>query len=262
MMGPSGSAGWATRRLERAATASGLLVLLLGSAFLAACDGVPQGDSPPARVANTATIAVPREDGMFVARQREIAAIRGREKIELVFIGDSITQRWEDQGRFVWNRYYGSRNAANLGVNADRTQHVLWRIRNGNLSGMRPRIVVLLIGTNNTPSNDDAEIVEGVLAVVDEIEARVPDTRILLLGLFPKSPLGTDPVRARIERINATIAEAAAGRGLTFLDIGHVFLAPDGSIPQPIMFDALHLSARGYTLWAEAIEPTLVRMLE
>jgi len=266
MARPGGSAVRAIRlrlRVPRAvALFSLLLVVPLVAAFSTACDGLLQADAPPATAANTALMAMPRGDGVFVTRQREIAAIRGRDEIELVFVGDSITQRWGEQGRLVWNRYYAPRHAVNLGINGDRTEHLLWRIRNGNLSGMRPRVVVVLIGTNNTHRNSDAQIVEGVLAVVDEIEARVPDARILLLGLFPRSPRETDPVRARIAGMNAAIAEAAKGRGLKFLDIGHVFLAPDGTIPPGIMPDALHLSAQGYTAWAEAMEPVLASMLE
>jgi lysophospholipase L1-like esterase len=227
-----------------------------------AADSAGQGATDPAPTPPPLTsIPRARTDAAFVQRHAEINALAERDRIELVFLGDSITQRWESTGRFVWSQRYAERGAANFGINGDRSQHVLWRIENGNFDGVHPRGIVLLIGTNNTHEASDAEIVRGVQTIVDALHARLPTTRILVLGLFPKHQDADAPIRARIAAINAGLALMAVRPGVEFVDLGGAFLEPNGSLSRDVMPDGLHLSARGYTIWADALEPSLAWLL-
>jgi lysophospholipase L1-like esterase len=188
-------------------------------------------------------------------------------KIDLLFLGDSITQGWNgrnDEGkgpRQVWDRYYGARKAANFGIGGDRTEHVLWRLQHGEVDGIAPKLVVLMIGTNNLRDDTPGEIAEGITEVVKTLRAKLPETKVLLLAVFPRSPQ-PGPVRERVAAINERIAKLDDGRSVKYLDIGPRFLGDDGTISAEVMPDYLHLSRKGYRIWADAIEPTLRSMLE
>lgn len=188
--------------------------------------------------------------------------------IDILFLGDSITDKWRLSGSNVWNEYYAPRHAANFGISGDRTQHVLWRIDHGELDGVHPKVVVLMIGTNNTgkeqngqPRNTSAEIIQGVTAVVNDLRARLPDSKILLLAIFPRGALD-NPQRAQVALINTVLAKLDDGQRVKFLDIGQKFLEADGALPMSIMPDLLHPNAKGYQIWADAMEPTLDEMLK
>ncbi len=183
-------------------------------------------------------------------------------EIDVLFVGDSITQGWEGAGREVWETFYGDRKAVNIGIGGDRTQHVLWRLENGNIEGLSPKVTVVMIGTNNSglDRNTTAEMLEGVTAVVERIGEKLPDTKILLLGIFPRSR-HFDEQRGKITQVNQALRLLDDGERVHFLDFGHVFLDPDGSIPERLMPDALHLSPEGYRLWAEAMEDELAALL-
>jgi beta-glucosidase len=217
--------------------------------------------SPPPL--NTATNPVPR-DKNWLLRHDEFLKEGRSEKIDLLFLGDSITDFWRTKGSNVWNCFYAPRHAADFGINADRTQHLLWRIQHGELDGLRPRVVVLLIGTNNTGKernsnkirNTTEEVIEGVTAVVKAVRARLPGSKILLLGIFPRGETD-NPQRRQIREINTAIARLADNRTVVFLDIGDKFLSPDGLLSKDIMSDSLHPTEKGYEIWAGAMEPTL-----
>ncbi len=181
------------------------------------------------------------------------------EKVDLLFLGDSITQGWNNNE--VWKRFYGPRNAANFGIGGDRTQHVLWRIQNGELEGIEPRVVVLMIGTNNASSGTADEIAQGVSAIVTELRHRLPEARILLLGVFPRGQK-PDATREKLQAVNEKIAKLDDGSHVKYLDIGKAFLNEDQTISREIMPDYLHLSQKGYRIWADAMEPTLWSMLD
>jgi beta-glucosidase len=200
-------------------------------------------------------------------RHRAVTAAVQQRKPQLVFIGDSITHFWGGEplaktGRAqeVWQKYYGKRNAVNLGFGWDRTENVLWRLQHGELDGAEPKVVVLLIGTNNLDLNTPEEIAEGIRAVCGELHARLPKTRILLLGILPRSPR-PDARRAKLAEVNARSARLDGQDLVTYLDIGAKFVSADGSIAKEIMNDYLHPTAQGYTVFAEAIEPTLAKLL-
>ena len=217
---------------------------------------------------NSATNPVPLGAG-WVKRHEGFVAQAKQGGIDILFMGDSITDFWRTRGSNVWNQFYAPQHAANFGISGDRTQHVLWRIDHGELDGIHPKVVVLMIGTNNTgkerdnqtPRNTVPEAIAGVQAVVADIRARLPDSKILLLAIFPRGALD-DPQRAQVALINTVIAKLDDGQMVRFLDIGPKFLEADGTLPKSIMPDLLHPNAHGYQIWAEAMEPTLDEMLK
>jgi lysophospholipase L1-like esterase len=222
----------------------------------------------PACAENTATNPVPR-DARWMQRHEGFVEIARKGNIDLLFLGDSITDNWRTQGSNVWSQYYGPRHAANFGINADRTQHVLWRLQHGELEGLKPRVVVVLIGTNNTGRengsqtirNTPPEVIEGATAVVAELRKRLPASKVLLLAIFPRGKKD-DPQRVQIAEVNAALARLDDGKTVKFLDIGQKFLGPDGTLPREVMPDLLHPSEKGYQIWAEAMEPTLAALLK
>jgi lysophospholipase L1-like esterase len=216
---------------------------------------------------NAATNPVPR-DPAWIKRHEGFVAQAKQGGIEILFMGDSITDFWRNRGSNVWNQYYAPQHAANFGISADRTQHVLWRMDNGELDGIHPKVVVLMIGTNNTGKerngparNTTPEAIEGVQAVVSDIRAKLPDTKILLLGIFPRGTLD-DPQRAQVAVINTVISKLDDGKIVRFLDIGPKFLEADGTLSTNIMPDLLHPSEKGYQIWADAMNPTLDEMMK
>jgi lysophospholipase L1-like esterase len=203
-------------------------------------------------------VPAPRE-GRWIDLHRKYVERAQQGHVGLLFLGDSITQGWNDNE--VWKRYYGPRNAANFGIGGDRTQHVLWRIQNGELDGIEPKVVVLMIGTNNASSATAEQIAQGATAIVQELRHRLPKARILLLGVFPRGQK-PDATREKLEAVNAKIAGLDDGSHVKFLDIGRAFLNEDATISREIMPDYLHLSRKGYRIWADAMEPTLWSMLD
>ncbi len=206
-----------------------------------------------------ATVVPKPRPGSWMAMHEKFLSQAKKGDIDLLFLGDSITQGWNNNE--VWRRHFGPRKAANFGIGGDRTEHVLWRIQNGELEGIAPKVTVLMIGTNNSGANTPEEIAQGITAIVDEIRKRLPNTKILLLGVFPR---GEKPaaIRDRLKAVNDKIAKLNDGSHVRFLDIGAAFLNEDGTISRKIMPDFLHLSREGYRKWADAMEPTLWSMLD
>lgn len=209
---------------------------------------------------NDAVRPVPR-DGGWMKRHESFNERVKQGNVDLIFIGDSITQGWEGEGREVWAKRYASRNAVNLGIGGDRTQHVLWRLDNGNISGIQPRLAVIMIGTNNSGSNTPEQIAEGTTAIVEKLRKALPETKILLLAVFPRGADSSDPRRQVNEKTNGIVAKLADGKMVEYLDIGPRFLAEDGSLSKEIMPDLLHLSPQGYQIWADGIEEHVARLL-
>ncbi len=219
-----------------------------------------KGSTPPP--AEPTFVAVPPEEGSsrhnrFLMLNERVQQHQG--DLEILFLGDSITQDWEITGRKVWEEYYEGR-ALNLGLGGDRTQNVLWRLDNGNIDGLHPRVAVVLIGVNNSGRNSSTEILQGVTAVVAKLREKLPETKILLLGIFPHKA-DFHHRRGLTAQVNQVLPRLADGEFVFFLDIGHRFLADDGTIPNSIMPDELHLSETGYRLWAESMEETLNMLL-
>jgi len=257
-------------------------------------EAIPNLPPPPSATAephvNTATIPYPQyyDDALLVGRgniptfNRLHAANVARAKqggIDLLFMGDSITQFWASTGRSVWAANFAPLQAANFGVSADRTQNVLWRLQNGEGEGFQPKVVVLMIGTNNlgpevdnkTPRNSPAEIAAGIAAILQEFRTRFPTAKTLLLGILPREAKG-DPDRKDLEEVNRDLAQLDDGRHVFFLDLGPRFLNADGSIKTALMQSDfsrqlgnrnlyVHPKAAGYQVWADAIKEPLSNLL-
>lgn len=209
---------------------------------------------------NDAVKPVPRE-GNWMKRHESFNNRVKEGNVDLLFIGDSITQAWEGPGKDVWAKHFAPRNAVNLGIGGDRTQHVLWRLDNGNIKDIKPKLAVIMIGTNNSRQNKPEETAAGVTAIVTKLREKLPEMKILLLAIFPRGPDNNDMLRQTNTKVNEQIAKLADGKMVEFLDIGPKFLAEDGTLSKEIMPDLLHLSAKGYEIWAEAIEPHVARMM-
>ncbi len=183
-------------------------------------------------------------------------------KVDMLFIGDSITHGWENRGRKIWNEYYAKRNAVNMGFGGDRTEHVLWRLDNSNLKKISPKLAVVMIGTNN--SDGDAytaeEIADGIIAICERLRCKLPKTRILLLAIFPRNH---EPSAQREKNAKASLlaSQIADGKMIHYLDINSGFLSKDGMLSRDIMPDFLHPNKAGYKIWAEAIEPKVAELM-
>ncbi len=197
--------------------------------------------------------------GMFTS-QLEHTAVGS---IDVVFLGDSITQNWTDAGTAVWNQRYVPLKAVNYGIGGDSTRQVLWRLTHGLVTGLTPKVVVLMIGTNNlyndNNSGTDDEIAAGIAAVVHELRTRLPTTRLLVLGMLPRQ---NDWFCSRIARINAMTATLADGKLVSYLDLTPTFLAAPGQVTKELYSaDQLHLGAAGYVAWDAAMAPLLDGLL-
>ncbi len=197
-------------------------------------------------------------------RERDIATSKRAKQgdVDLMFIGDSITQAWENAGAPVWEEYYSHRKPINLGFSGDRTEHVIWRLQNGNLGQTSPQVAVVMIGTNNTghKMQPPEEVAAGIQKIVDVLRDKLPATKILLLGVFPRGQTPFEDQRLNNIAINDLIRNLATDDQVTYRDLSHAFLAADGTISEEVMPDYLHLSEAGYRLWAAAMEPTLKEM--
>lgn len=203
----------------------------------------------------------------WAERHAAAVALMKTRQPEIVMLGDSITHFWGGEpiggrrtGVEEWDRFFAGRRVVNLGYGWDRTENVLWRLTHGEFDNVTPEVVVVMIGTNNITLNTPDEIAAGIGAICAEIHRRSPTTRTLLLGVFPRGAAPND-ARVAVDEVNRRIAALDGRDGVTYLDIGAQFLAADGSISKEIMYDFLHPSAKGYAIWAAAMEPTLKRLL-
>ena len=227
----------------------------------------------PLPPSNTAIVPVPKLENDcydWYARHEAVLKVKDQINPEIVMIGDSITHFWGGPPEFriqngarAWKDLFGERRVLNLGFGWDRTQNVLWRLEHGEFDGLRPRYVVLNIGTNNfsgtanARANSPAEVAEGIKAICQRIREKSPESRIILMGVLPRGQKANDPFRAKILELNKLLAEVGKTPGVTFLDIGPQFLSPDGELPRKFMGDYCHPSEEGYALWAAALKPLL-----
>lgn len=184
--------------------------------------------------------------------------------IDLLFLGDSITDRWSREPD-LWKKYFGKWNPANFGIGGDRTENIIWRINHGELDGISPKVVVLMIGTNNTHSNSVADIVLGIRTIIDKIQAKLPETKILLLAVFPREFRMKDGEpytmpKEKVALINKQLPGLAEEENVRYLDLTDEFLV-DGKVPEDIMPDTVHPNRKGYVIWGDAITPVLEEMM-
>ena len=279
--------------MKRATLSLGLLVVVSTLAGCAVSIGSRNQSEPPAKVIYVtnapapATVsppvvtngpAGPRTNAAIIPVSRTGSATNRQSQVlqrakdnpgpcDIAFIGDSITQGWEGSGKNVWTNYYGGRKCLNFGVGGDRTEHVLWRFEQGQLDGIKPKVAVLMIGTNNSNKNRDgteqyfeSEILAGVQLIVEQIREKLPDTKLILLGIFPRGQTFSTQ-RGKILQINQALAKLDDGKTIFYVDFGSQLVESDGSISKNLMPDYLHLSEQGYEIWAKAIEPKLKELL-
>jgi len=250
-----------------------LTAAVLAFTSIVTADPTTLPTTAPAGVLEPADVAAPKlgPDGQlnahFEKMHESFLKRRTEGPIDVLFMGDSITEGWSGRGKAVWEKYYVPMNAVAFGISGDRTQHVLWRIDNGELDGISPKALVLLIGTNNIgyPAED---ILRGDTKIVQEIRAKLPQTKVLIIGIFPRGADPNDPLvaamREKIATVNKGLAALSDGNMTRFLDLGDKFLTPDGKITKQYMYDnvALHPNEAGYELWAEAMNPVLAEMMK
>ena len=182
-----------------------------------------------------------------------------KQQPDLVFLGDSITEGWLHNPA-VWASAFGKYHPFNLGIGGDRTQHVLWRIENGELDGQHPKVAVVLIGTNNLFSDSPQDIANGVTAVVTAIRKKSQTTKVILLAIFPRGERPNE-ARAKAEAVNSIISKLDDGHEIRFLDLSSNFLRADQTLDREVMPDFLHPSAKGYEIWAEGMCPLLTELM-
>jgi beta-glucosidase len=211
-----------------------------------------------------AVVPVPQTASWWTTRHEHTLARIHQGGVDLLLIGDSITQGWADEGRRIWDAYYGRRRAVNLGFNDDRTEHVLWRLEHGEIEGVAPKLAVVMIGTNNTGARHDLaeETTAGIQAILTTLRKGLPGTKILLLGVFPRSPSADDPLRRLNDAINDRLRAYADNRHIFFLDLSRQFLDDRGRLSQDLMPDYLHPSERGYQVWADGMEDEIRKLLD
>ncbi len=186
--------------------------------------------------------------------KQRFEAKRDVKSYRVAFLGDSITQGWEDAGRAAWDQHFAPLNSANFGYSGDRTSHALWRMAQGEVVGGKPTVAVVMIGTNNIGHrvNTPAETVKGIRSVLDAIRKASPGTKILLVAVLPRDPKPDGEFRKGVVEINAALAKFN-DRNVTYRDYGDAFLSADGSLRMDLMPDALHLNEAGYKVWAERL---------
>ena len=215
---------------------------------------------------------VPNLNPGFRAKHAANVALAEKGDIDLLFMGDSITDFWRNAGpagsvnprmagKAVFDKYYGAIKTANFGISGDTTQGVLYRLRDGEGQGFQPKAIMLMIGTNNGGTCSSAEIAEGVGAVVMELRKDFPAAKILLLGIFPRANPG-DAIRKTVLDVNPIIAKLHDGKNVFYLDIGSKFLDAEGNLTADIMGDKLHPTEKGYEIWAEAVKEPLADLMK
>ena len=217
--------------------------------------------------------AAPRTDKNSMLAHEQLLAKRKAGQIDVYFMGDSITRRWgasDDQYQDLfanWRANFTGWNAADFGWGGDKTQNMLWRLQNGELDGVEPRIVVLMAGTNNvgkaTPLGDAAEraaeVVRGVTAVVREIRQRAPKATLVITGITPRNDnIAVMPV---INEANMAIARLADGKAVRYVNINEQLAFPDNQLREDMMNDGLHLTPKAYQIWADALKPIFTEVL-
>ena len=259
-----------------------LLALLAGPFFvtmtLAADEKVEKKAEPTAekkvepakkKAVQSSTEPVPVDVPWWTKRQAKLNERIKLGQVDLLFIGDSITHFWDPEdlgdnfvgkfGKEVWDKYYAKRKAVNAGFGGDRTQNVLWRLENGNIDGIKPKLIPIMIGTNNSGMNKPEEIAEGIRLIVEKLRKELPESKILLCAIFPRGEKPDDRLRKVNEATNEIIKDFADGENVIYFNFNDRFLEDDGTLSRNIMPDLLHPNKKGYYIWAEAIEPFVAK---
>ncbi len=222
--------------------------------FLSACGGSGSGEDKANSVDKVATISPTSNNSDWWQNRHDEIVSRDKSNIALVFIGDSITHQWEKEeyGLPIWSSYYDSQTTLNLGFDSDKTQHVLWRIANGELDNMSPEYVVLMIGTNNAKSDSAADIALGIQTIVSSILDKLPNTTVILYRIFPRGD-ANNSTRIPVDEASEIVKNSIADERVKYVDINSHFEDENGDVPVDIMYDGLHPTTKGYQIWADAL---------
>jgi lysophospholipase L1-like esterase len=214
---------------------------------------------------------VARTDANSMTAHLQLLEKARRGHIDLYFEGDSITRRWgaTDYPEFLahWRQRFFGWNAADFGWGADATQNILWRLENGELDGVQPKVIVLLAGTNNVGNTPSAvptveraeDVSRGIKAILDVMRRKAPDATIVLTAIFPRNDsMASMPV---IDEINRRIARFADGRSIRWLNVNDRLADASGRLFDGMMGDGLHPTLTGYQVWADGLEPILLELL-
>ena len=206
-----------------------------------------------------------------IPRHKQFLKVVEKGEGDVIFLGDSITQGWEGAGKKAWAEHFAAFKPVNLGIGGDQTGHVLWRITEGKeIDPLKPKLAVIMIGTNNTGGHSAEQIAGGIKAIVEELRKQKPEMKILLLGVFPRGSgvkkeeavAPADKLNPKIPAINAIIAKLADDKHVFYKDIGAKFLNKDGGLDRKVMPDLLHLSPEGYEIWAAAIKDDIAKLVK
>ncbi len=240
-----------------------LILLPLCSVLLISCT-VTVETPPPVH-----TVTPVQQDGKWakkwwLPRHKQKLQEAKTKQVELIMLGDSITHGWENVGNKVWQQNFNDSNTLNLGFSGDRTEHVLWRLQNGAVDNVNPKLTVLMIGTNNTGQRMDpaAHTAQGIKAIVDELQKRLPESKLLLLAVFPRHLSPNNEMRKRNDEISLLAEKLADQQNIFFLNVNQAFLDEQGNLLPKLMPDLLHPNAKGYKLWADAMMPTIERLMK
>jgi lysophospholipase L1-like esterase len=229
----------------------------------AASDVYTPPDIPPG--VDRTTVPAAREDWRRHVQENFIKA-RGKH-FDVVFDGDSITAgwNWKGRGQEVWDSHFAKLNAIDFGIAGDQVQNVLWRLQQGQLDGIDPKLVVLMIGANNLTIGNDtpSDTVEGIKALLSEYLKVAPNAKFLLMGVLPqKSDSVTDVLRVKVSQVNAMLPPLADGKRVFYHDFGSLFLNDDGSLRADFFVsDRVHPAGPGYQAWADALQPEMDKLL-
>ena len=226
--------------------------------------------TPPTRadLLGPADVAAPRADANSQAAHAQLLAKATQGRIDVYFVGDSITRRWgaTDYPALLahWKATFSGWNAANFGWGADGTQNILWRLEHGELDGVHPKVIVVLAGTNNVgtaPGGDAkiADVTRGVRAIVETCRKKAPGATVILTAIFPRND--DMAVLPEIRAINANLARLADGKAVRFLDVNARLASADGRLFEGMMHDGLHPTLKGYQVWADGLVPLLRDLL-
>jgi beta-glucosidase len=236
------------------------LMLLAVLAAFAPAFAARAADSAVAERATTKP--VPRDkEKWWTDRHEKVNEQAKKGEAQLLFLGDSITHGWEGN-KELWEKYYGKYKPINAGFGGDRTQHVLWRLEHGEIDGIKPKLAVIMIGTNNAGSDKPEDTAEGVKAIVEKLHEKLPETKVLILAVFPRDAGPNDKNRKTNDAVNEHIKKLADDKQVFYLDIGPKFLSPEGTLSKDIMPDLLHPNAAGYKIWGDATESTIAKLME
>lgn len=207
--------------------------------------------------------------GVWMDQHNDICNIGKKRDVDLVFIGNSITQSWSNNDRHVWSvgqdtwdQYYMARNAANFGISGDKVENILWRIENGNFKYCSPKVVVLMAGTNNLKESSSDFIIEGINAIIKRLQQLSPDSKLIVMGLLPRGQHANATYRQKIIEINKEIQKFDNGKSVIYIDLSSQFLDDKGTVKSELYrTDYVHLTPNGYRIWAETLEPLFKRLL-